>query len=423
MGASGFTVLALLVFGYGLIARRLRSTPLSGPMVFAAAGVLLGPVGLDLFDVAPEEEVIRILLEITLALVLFTDASQVGLRAVRDEVPIAGRLLGIGLPLTIVLGSAAAALILTELSLAEAAIVGVILAPTDAALGQAVVANERVPERIRHALTVESGLNDGLVVPIFGLAIAWAEAELEASARIFVEFGADLAIAAAVGIALGWIGGRVVVVASERRLMGPRWRAVAPAALAVACLTSAEGLGASGFIAAFVAGALFGTVTKGRYPDAVVFIDDSAHLLTMLSFFVFGAAILSPAIAEIGAGMLLYAALSLTVVRFFAVAAASIGSRVERPTVAYLAWFGPRGLASIVFATTVVIETDLPGAPIISLVMAATVTASIVLHGATAWLGSNAYADWWSAMGAGGADMVEAGPVRAPVWRGRLGMD
>jgi NhaP-type Na+/H+ or K+/H+ antiporter len=422
MSASGIAILAALTFGYAIASRRLSTTPVTGPMLFAVAGVILGPRLLGFVDADLSDGVIRVLLEVTLALVLFNDATEVPPSTLRDEVPIAGRLLGIGLPLTIVFGVVTAALLLTDLSLAEAAIVGVVLAPTDAALGQAVVGNERVPARIRHALTVESGLNDGLVVPVFGLAVAWAEVELESGGSILAEFAADLGIAVVVGATLGWVGGRVVVAASQRQWVGTTWRAVAPAALALCCFAAAEWLGASGFIAAFVGGVAFGAHTCDRFPEIVVFSDGAGHLMTMLSFFVFGAAILSPALDDLSVGIVVYAVLSLTVLRILPVAVSLVGSGLGRQTVSYLAWFGPRGLASIVFASILVIETDLPGAETISLVMAAAVTLSIALHGATAWLGSNAYADWWQAMEMVQPGMVEGGPVANPVRRSRLEM-
>ncbi|RPI25896.1 MAG: hypothetical protein EHM57_00910 [Actinobacteria bacterium] len=420
MEAGGLVIVAVLIFGYAMVSRRLSTTPITGPILFATAGVVLGPLLLGVIEADLEDEAIKLLLEVTLALVLFNDATEVLPPVLRAELPIAGRLLGIGLPLTMFLGVVAAALILTDLSLPEAAIVGVLLAPTDAALGQAVVSNERVPARIRQALNIESGLNDGLAVPVFGLAIAAAEAELEGSASILVQFAVDLALAVALGAAIGFIGARLSLYATERGWISTAWRAVAPAALALCCFASADWLGASGFIAAFVGGVAFGSQIRGRFTEAAVFSDGAAHLLTMLSFFVFGAAILTPVIEEIEVAVVVYAMLSLTLIRIVPVVIALAGSRLGWQTVSYLAWFGPRGLASIVFAAIVVIDTDLPGADTIVMAMAVTVAASILVHGATAWAGSDAYGNWWQEKSSREPDMTESVPVRTPVRRIRM---
>ena len=172
-------VLATVVFAFGLVSRRLEGTVLTAPLVFVAAGVILGPAGLGIVEFALDEHTVLLLGEIALAIVLFTDAASTNLSALRQNEALPLRLLGIGMPLTIALGTAIAALLLTDLTFWEAAIVGTVLAPTDAALGQAVVSNPRVPARLRQALNVEAGLNDGLSVPFLALFLTLAEAEEE----------------------------------------------------------------------------------------------------------------------------------------------------------------------------------------------------------------------------------------------------
>lgn len=417
MESIGLAFLAALVFTYAVVSRRLARTPVSGPMVFVAAGLLMSERFFGWAPVGVETETIRFLLELTLALVLFTDATEVRLSELRRSVGIDGRLLLLGLPLCMVLGTFAAAVLLTDLSVWEAAAVGVLLAPTDAALGQAVVSNERVPQRIRQALNVESGLNDGLAVPVFALVLAAAEAEFTSRPSLVADIGVELVVAALVGGLLGALAGRVLVAASARGYVGPIWRAVAPAAVAVGCYAVADVFEASGFIAAFLGGIFFGRSTRIALPESGAFSDGAAHLLTMLSFFAFGAAMLGPRLGDLSIPLIVYALLSLTVVRLLPVLASLAGAGLALPTRLYIGWFGPRGLASIVFAATVVIDTNLPGSETIVSVMAVTVLASVVLHGATAWWGSNRYADWSRAMAAAAPEMA---PVEHPVRRSRM---
>src|SRR3954463_2965631 len=167
--------IAGLVLAYAAFSRRLQGLSVSSAMFFTTAGLLAGPV-LGLLDLRLESEQVKLLAEITLTLVLFADASRISLRALRREFAVPMRLLGIGLPLTIAAGTLVGALVIPDISVAEAAVLAVVLACTDAALGQAVVTDERIPSRVRQGLNVESGLNDGLCVPLFFIAIALAEA-------------------------------------------------------------------------------------------------------------------------------------------------------------------------------------------------------------------------------------------------------
>jgi len=418
---TGLIVLAGLVFLFAVFSKRLARTAITGPMLFVTAGLLLGPVGLDVVAADISDVTVQMLFELTLALVLFTDATEVSLRTLREEVPLAGRLLGIGMPLTMVLGGGVATVMFTDLSFWEGMLVGVILAPTDAALGQAVVSNRRVPERIRQALNVESGLNDGLALPIFALVLAIAQAEYTAGSGTIVKMVVDLGAAIAIGGAVGAFAGWLMRYASEHGWVGRTWRSIAPAAIALLCFGLADFTGASGFLAAFVGGVLFGFFTRKALPDIVVFSDGAAHLLTMLSFFVFGAMILAPRLGDLTWSVAVYAVASLTLIRLVPVAISMLGSNLEWESVVYLGWFGPRGLASIVFASIVFLEADLPGTELIILLMAATVGLSVYLHGATAWHGSNAYSDWAQRMGDEMEDMTEGGEVEHKVRRSRLG--
>src|SRR5688572_6316740 len=213
-----FVVLASVVFAFGLVSRRLEGTILTAPIVFVAAGMVLGPAGFGLVEFGLDEHTVLLLGEIALAIVLFTDAARINLSALRQNEALPLRLLGIGMPLTIAFGTASAALLLTDLSFWEAAIVGTVLAPTDAALGQAVVSNPRVPVRVRQALNVEAGLNDGLSVPFLALFLILAEADDgQLPARAWARFALEqVGLGALVGVGIGLAGGWLVAWASRK---------------------------------------------------------------------------------------------------------------------------------------------------------------------------------------------------------------
>ncbi len=392
----GFPLLAGFTIVYALFARRLSTTPVTGPMLFTAFGVVMGSSVIGLIEPERNLEGVRLLLEVTLVIVLFTDAFALHTSRWREDAVIPARLLGIGLPLTMVAGWAVALLLFPDLEVWEAGLVGVLLAPTDAALGQAVVANKRVPERIRQALNVESGLNDGLALPVFFVFLEVAKAA-EGSARmadILVEIVRELAIAGGIGIAVGVAGAFVLKAATERRWTDSGWSQIMLGALALAAWATADAAGGSGFIAAWVAGAAFGPIARESLPSVHDFAEESGHLLSLLSMFVFGAVALGPKLGELTWAIVLYAGLSLTAIRMIPVAIAMGRSHLDRPTIAYLGWFGPRGLASMILVLIVIQESDLAGGTTITRLMVATVGLSVFAHGATAAWGANRYADW-----------------------------
>ena len=401
-------IVAAVFVGYALISRRLARSPITGPMLFVAAGTLIGTGAFDALGFNVTSHGVGILLELALAVVLFTDAVAIDFRGLRQESFVPGRLLGIGLPLTIAAGLATALVMFGRLGFWEAGVLAVALAPTDAALGQAVVSNPRVPRLVRQGLNVESGLNDGLAVPI--LTVFLAQAQVEAGlmteaevGRVFLE---EIGLGLLVGVA---VGGRAVVYFSGKRWMGRVWRGVSVTALALLAFALADPLGGSGFIAAFVGGAAFGRVVRKEYPDVGEHAEGVAYLLTMISFFVFGAVMLGPMLGDIGGDVILYAVLSLTLVRILPVGISMIGSSLEWRTIGYLGWFGPRGLASLVFAVTIVLDSGLPNTSLIISILTITVGLSVFAHGATAWPGSVRYANWYESME--DQEMMEAADV------------
>jgi NhaP-type Na+/H+ or K+/H+ antiporter len=413
-------VLAAVVFAFGLVSRRLEGTVLTAPIVFVVAGFVLGPWGLGLVEFRLDSHTVLLVGEIALAIVLFTDAASTNLSSLRQNEALPLRLLGIGMPLTIVLGTAVAALVLTDLTFWEAAIVGVVLAPTDAALGQAVVSNPRVPLRIRQALGVEAGLNDGLSVPFLALFLTLAEAQEEhLSADIWIRFALEqIGFGVLVGIGVGLVGGWLVRWASQRGWMTDSFRRLALLALAIIAWALADQIGGNGFIAAFVGGLLVGPTVERLGERVMRFTEAEGQLLNLSVFFIFGALVLG-AIQPLSWEVALYALLSLTLIRMLPVALSLYGTHLRGVSVLFAGWFGPRGLASIVLGLIVVEEAPLlPGRGEIEAVVALTVLLSVLLHGVTAVPLSAVYARRVRGMAANAQE--KQGTVEAPIHGGSV---
>jgi sodium/hydrogen antiporter len=380
-----FVVLASVVFAFGLVSRRLEGTVITAPIVFVAAGVVLGPAGLGLVEFGLDDHTVLLLGEIALAIVLFTDAARINLPSLRQNEGLPLRLLGIGMPLTIALGTAAAALLLTDLSFWEAAIVGTVLAPTDAALGQAVVSNPRVPARVRQALNVEAGLNDGLSVPFLALFLILAVEAERLSANLWVRFALEqVGLGALVGVGVGLAGGWLVRWTSKRGWMTDSSQRLALLVLAIIAWALADQIGGNGFIAAFVGGLAVGPTVERVGEQLIRFTEAEGQLLNLSVFFIFGVLVIG-LIQPLSWEVALYALLSLSVIRMLPVAVSLAGTHLRSVSVLFMGWFGPRGLASIVLGLIVVAEAPmLAGRDQIELVVALTVLFSVLLHGVTA---------------------------------------
>jgi sodium/hydrogen antiporter len=390
------TIAALLI-AYAAFSRRLQLMSVSGAMFFTTTGLLAGPV-FGLLDLRLENEQVKLLAEVTLTLVLFADASRISLRTLRREFAVPLRLLGIGLPLTIAAGTLAGALVIPGISVAEALVLAVILACTDAALGQTVVTDERIPSRVRQGLNVESGLNDGLCVPIFFIAIAVAEADAgtssghETTNLVLEQIGYGLLG----GIPAGILGAVALRFSARRGLIEPHWMQILTAASALLAAGIAHALGGSIFIAAFIGGFVFGAIREDAGGHVSKLVDEGGEFFDAVTFIVFGAVILGPVLDELTWQVVLYAVVSLTIVRMLPVALALVGTGARRTTVAFLGWFGPRGLASIVFAVILIDDADLPHLRTLVLTTAATIALSVYAHGLTANPLTERYVRWWT---------------------------
>jgi NhaP-type Na+/H+ or K+/H+ antiporter len=343
-------------------------------------------------------------------LVLFSDASRLVPGALRRGAAIPLRLLGIGLPLTIVAGAAVGLLVLPGLTGIEALILAVMLSCTDAALGQAVVVDERLPTQLRQGLNVESGLNDGLCVPIFLIAIGFAEAdEGDMSSRHALRIVAEqLGYGLVAGVVAGALGVLALRMSLRPQHREAGWLQILPVSTAAAAAGGASALGGSIFIAAFTAGLVFAWYHRVRDVEVTHLVDESGELFNAVTFIVFGAIILGPTLSHLTWQLLLYGVLSLTVVRMAPVAVAMLGTNSRPATLALLGWFGPRGLASIVFGVILLGDTGLDGKGEMLLAVAITVAMSVYAHGLSAGPMTDRYARWWATQR--GRDAVEAEP-------------
>ncbi len=390
MHSLALLIVAAGILGFGLISKRVQTSILTPPLVFAALGLLVARSGL--LDLDLSEGLIHLLAELTLVLVLFTDASRIDLRRLRRQHDLPVRLLAVGMPLTVVLGAVAAAWLFPGFTMWEAALLAAVLAPTDAALGQAVVSSPRVPVRIRQTLNVESGLNDGIALPLVLVLMSACSAAVpgQGGAAYWLRFAAlQVTLGPLAGVLVGWLGGRLVERGSRSGWMNLTFQHLAALGLALLAYAGAELVGGNGFIAAFVAGLVLGnTAGKDICECLYEFAEAEGQLLTLLVFLVFGLVMVPGALDHLSWRAVLYAVLSLTLVRLLPVAASLLGAGLSRPTVLFLGWFGPRGIASILFGLLVVRSSVLTAREEIFQIVLVTVLFSVVAHGVTAYPGS-----------------------------------
>lgn len=393
MEPIAFAVIAAFVVLYGVVSKRLESTIVSGPMVFVIFGFILSSDVSGLIT-SKDPLLINIIANLTLMLILFSDASRISLNLFVRENDLPRRLLDLGLPLTIFAGVLVGVVLLTDLPLWQAAILATILAPTDAALAQAVINSERVPARIRQALNVESGLNDGICFPILLLFIYLADTSSgHQPGSFWVKFITfQLILGPLAGVVVGYIGGKAVLWGTKSKWMSANYQRLSGLALAVAAYFIADLLGGNGFMSAFFAGLIFGHVARKVSSPIYEFGEAEGQLFILLTFMLFGAIMLPYAIGNISWLYITYALISLTLVRMIPVAISLIGKKLTFPTILYMGWFGPRGVASILYVLVVVDKYNFSGQTIILNVTAITVALSILLHGVTAVPGANAYA-------------------------------
>jgi NhaP-type Na+/H+ or K+/H+ antiporter len=372
--------LALIVFlvgvlAYSLVSGKLNNSIITVPLIFILFGWIAGPGGIAIIDVSPEHGVIDVIFEVTLVVILFSDASRIDLKLLITHHNLPQRLLVAGMPLTIIFGALAASLIFGALSLWEAVLLAAILAPTDAALGQSVVSDSAVPARIRQTLNVESGLNDGIALPVVLIlaALDWG-----------IFGGLQVTLCPVIGGVIGYTGAKLIDRAAATGWMTEAFEGISLLTIAALAFLVAEISGGNGFISAFVAGLLFGNTVRHKCSFLFAFMETEGQLLTLITFFLFGVVMLPEGLAHVDGAVLLYAILSLTILRMIPVALSLIGTKVNMPTYLFLGWFGPRGIASILFALIILERADIAQGDTIFSVTVVTVALSALLHGVTA---------------------------------------
>jgi sodium/hydrogen antiporter len=384
MSAPDLAIVAALIFAWGALSARLERFDVTAPITFVLAGVVLTHGPLAPLGFTPSHETVKTLAEFTLVLVLFSDASRVGLRDLRSDMGLCVRLLGIGLPLTIGLGTLLALALFTGMNAWIALIVGAALAPTDAALGAGMMINPAVPARIRRLINVESGLNDGIATPFVLIAVAGAGAAEHVSGIGPALAVAELALGVLIGAVVGGVGGFVVRTARSRGWVEEGFAGSAVLALAVCAYACSLALHGNGFIAAFVGGLAFGAIGGQRGERLVPFVEETGGLVSLLVWLAFGAVEVVPALQRLNWQIVVYAVLSLTVIRMAPVALSLAGGGLGRAAVAFVGWFGPRGLASVVFALIALEDLGESAAAPAVAVISVTVLLSVLVHGATA---------------------------------------
>ena len=363
-------------------------------MLFILFGFLIGEGGTGVAKIESGHSAIHFIAELTLILVLFTDATRIKLARLRQQHVLPVRMLMIGLPLVIVLGTLAAKVIFPAFMLWEAALLAAVLAPTDAALGQSVVSDPAVPVRIRQSLNVESGLNDGIALPAVLMFAALASTMGGGGERDWLTFGVlQVTLGPIVGGLVGWLGARLLDSGIERGWVSDASQGIGILGVAVLTFAAAEWTGGNGFIAAFVGGLVFGETLRHECHFLFEFMETEGELLLLMTFLMFGAAMLPEGLVHVDARVIGYAVLSLTVLRMLPIALSLLGTGIRPVTILFIGWFGPRGLASILFALLIVEEADVPGSDTILTVTIITVALSALLHGATAAPFARRYAD------------------------------
>lgn len=391
MMTTGLLLLFMFTLAYTMVAKRLSSTVVTAPMLFIGFGFLLSQTGW--MPQGEAEEILHLTAEVALILLLFFDAAQTDLRALKRRHVWPVRMLLIGLPSAIILGTLSAWLLLPGWPVVALALIASILAPTDAALGQAVVTNPIVPIRARRALTVESGLNDGIALLAVLLFASLTAGEIAQNSLDWVLFGLkQLTFGPLVGMAVGFAGGTILMQAKKYNLTSDIYEGVGALALAGTAYVGADLVGGNGFIAAFVAGLSFGAVVKKACKFVFEFTESEGQLLTLGAFFLLGLTLVPEVIHALTAEMFVLILVSLFVVRPLAIWLSLLGTDASGTTRVFFGWFGPRGLATALFALLVVGQAEHQYAEIILIIAINAVWISAILHGVSAAPGARWYA-------------------------------
>ena len=397
MAVSLITIAVILIV-YSVVSKPLDGRGITSAMVFTAAGLAVGTSALDLVNIHIESLAAERFCELALVFLLFSDSTRIDLAGLRRQLSWPSRLLCIGLPLTIVAGLGAGLLVFPGLALASVFVLSTMVCSTDAALGQRVVSDTAVPARVRQALDVESGLNDGLAVPFFLVAVDLSLAELAHGFTVSVlrNMAEQIGWGLAAGVGVGTVVGLVLRMADDRGWLEGQWRQILPLLAALVAYLIALRLGGSGFIAAFTGGMTFGYFSRRHGLEVTSLNEEVGGMLAGATWVGFGALAVGMMLPHVTWQIVVYAVLSLTVVRMVPVAIALRGTGARMPTVAFIGWFGPRGLASIVFAL-IALERHIPDQRVLLTTVMLIIVLSVFLHGLSSVPLAAAYSRWYGA--------------------------
>ncbi len=382
-----FLFAAMLVFAYGLFSKSSGRSMITAPMVFVAVGLAASFFPVDFLQGGIRAPFLKVISELTLALILFIDASLINLRTLSREKGIPFRLLLIGLPLTMLTGTLLAIPLFPSVGIWALCLMAFLLSPTDAALGKVVITSTLIPGKIRHAINVESGLNDGIALPPILICMAALSetpgAHAEVHYWIFFTLK-QLILGPLIGAAVGWFGGRLVDKASQAGWMNDTFQRLSSLALAIIAFSLAEMVHGNGFIATFFAGLFLGTHTPQIRERLQAFGEAEGEALELFIFLLFGMILVPVAIPFWNLTTWIYALLSLTVIRMVPVGISLMGSGLSWKSVGFIGWFGPRGIASILYLLVVLIHLGVKGYEQIMSVVVLTILLSVFLHGLSA---------------------------------------
>jgi len=372
------------IIAYSLMTKLIARTVLTLPIFFVAVGFLCAPATEALGTAEELRGSARLLAEITLILVLFADASRIRFARLKNTFTIPLRMLVIGMPATVAFGTMFVFLVSPQSGLALSLLTAAVLTPTDAALGQTVVSSPDVPERLSQSINVESGLNDGLVLPFVLLGAILASTNLHGTDGLAFMAVTQIVLGPVAGIAVGWGAARALDLAQQREWIMESAQGIVFLATAFLSFVVAELVGGNGFIAAFVAGAVFGNAYRHDIHFISEFMEGVGQLLTMVAFLVFGALMLPDGLAHMTLTTVLVAIGFLTIVRMLPIWISLIGTDLAPKEKLFVGWFGPRGLASILFTLIMMDEFDFPNEEELLACVSLTVALSVLLHGISA---------------------------------------
>jgi NhaP-type Na+/H+ or K+/H+ antiporter len=379
---------ALLIFAFGLVSRFAERNSITGPMIFMTVGILGSSLAFGFVHATPDMAPVKLVAELALTLVLFIDATMIN-RSLFDRgsrrIPV--RLLLIGLPLTMVLGTVVGVWMFDGVSIWAIVLMALILSPTDAALGQAVVKSEGVPITIRQSISVESGLNDGIALPPILIVMALLGAEAGDHEGAWLGYVVkQVTLGPIVGLAVGWIGGMLMQKASDKGWTEETFQRLSALPIAILAFAFAESVEGNGFIAAFVAGLGFTQAISSEHVRHQVqeFGETEGMQLILVVFLIFGLSMVPAAVPHWGVTEWVYAILSLTVLRMIPVAISLTGLKLDWATVCFIGWFGPRGIASVLYLLMAVAAIGIEGHEQIMSVIVLTIMISVYAHGISA---------------------------------------